>query len=595
MAGGYRRLDRKGNDSCSTILLYLICIGLIVWLLLLSLINFHPPANSPLNPVINTVEFLPTPTYQARITIDQSIGSEDRYQYIGVIRNGIQMIDSIDTNAHAMPKFSKSRLSVLMPVNFAFERGDVIVHQYYSSSDIMFASLLAQATKVYQNQCLVNVKNTSIPFCWNRQTQIYCQTPRLGITGPVLTNVPQYFNNHSNQLTLDPTNGCYFGLLEFEQTFRILFPDIIVMPNNFSDCFIFSRTTNDARFYLPSVFFDVFLNIPADPVMAGVSAFIYFGNPDDAEVFVKNPTQIFTYSWKEDVYNNQITNITICGYVQALSTYSYVPRISNPLTLGAINIYQWGNLGLEQLSLYHDYGTLQYITPSDTQPSIDTLKAIPQLIRSDPGINNVLTWNMSRIENFYGAFSQYDMSVYPLLDAIDTRSGKNFSYMFSGAYFGVNQTLANFNMLKAENLNSMFDGAYGEGLNVSGWRFGAYQVSFHATFANFYVNPNIIDVSKWNPNLVINLDYFATGSYVYPNITSWKLRRDICANDMLNFNYAVDTLLYDALLIKFANQTDSLGCTWQYTQVPRSNVSDTAYATLCGRGWHISDTVDACN
>lgn len=597
---GRQRIGENEDTSCSipVSILYVICVGLAVWVFLLSFIDVHAPANLPLNPVVNDISFAPS-TSQVSIDIALSVGSVAKYQYVGVIRRNAEMIDSLTTPAHTMPRFSAQRLKVLMPLNFTFERGDLIVHQYYSGPDIMFASLLAQTSKFYQNQCLVHVKNTSVPYCWDKGTQTYCQTPRIGITGPLLTNVSGYIANRTNHLKLDPTNGCYYALEQYESVFTLLFPDIVVMPNNLSDCFIFNHKTNAGKWYFPTVFFDPFAALPADPVMSKASVFINFGNSLEPDVFIQNPSQIFVYDFDENIYNNDYTNITICGYVQSMASYGSVPRIQDRLSLQAESIFQWGNLGLEEFSVFYD-DKLTYMMPSDTQPSFETLKSIPAFFASFQfffnGLNpvNIFSWNMSKIENFFALFDSWDLSLYPQIDALDTRSGRNFSNMFLYATFAANQTLAGFDMSKAENVNRMFNGAYGPGLNLSGWRFNAYQTSFASTFANFY-GPNNISISQWNPTLATNLDYFATGSTVYPNILSWKIRPDLCANDMINYNYAVDTPLYDALLIKFHNETYSTGCTWQYTQVPRSNASNAAYAGLCARGWHISDTVDSCN
>lgn len=592
---GYERIDGKNNNETHSVLigvLYVAAAGFVVWLILLSFIYKPVPT---LNPVINDVSFAPV-----SVDISKSIGNGERYQYVGVVRDGVAMIDSITTPAHALPRFSDSRTAVIFPANFTFQRGDVIVHQYYTGPDIMFASLLAQTSKIYQNQCLVNVKNTSIPYCWNRTTQTYCETPRIGITGPILSNVPQYFANRSNQLKLDPTNGCYYTLVQFEQTFRILFPDIVVMPNNLTDCFIFGRDTWDSRFFLPSVWSDVNLFVSSDPTVAAVSAFINFGNVDDPDVYIHDLTEIYSRSWDQYLYNTGQTNVTICGYVQALSTYYYVPKIDSRLDLGANAIYQWGNLGLEELSLYHD-NRLQYMAPIDRQPSFATLKSIPHFLASfevfgsgvDP--TNLFNWDMSRIESFFGLFYSYDFTSnpYPQIDTFDVSSGKNFTAMFNSVTMPANITLSNWNMSKAVSVNDMFNAAYFPSLNVTGWRFRAPQTSFQSTFANFYL-PNIVDVSLWNPTLVSNLDKFATGSYVYPNITLWNLRTDVCANDMINGNYVVDTPLYDALLIKFDAQTTSRNCVWTNTQVPRSNASDVAFNNLCNRGWSIQDTGGFC-
>lgn len=552
--------------------LALTSIGLVGWNIGLSVTLANQPAaggGGVLAPQITSVSFSAAPNYVVQIGIANSltIQSVNAYQYVGVARNGVIVSSSTNTPPGTLPAFSTSLVTVSMPSNFTFEHGDVIYHRYYSASTVGSGVVIASTESIYNRICLADIRNVSIPFCWNTNNQSYCTTPQVGITGQILTDVGAYMAaNVSSLLALDKRTGCYAQL-----DGELYTEPIKVTSVGKENCMKFLMNIPLASLYNENVFvLPAFRCLGPDctstfATSGDVNLFINFQNIRNAtDHYVSFDTTSNVPPWA--FYFTQSPqdtpldiNVTICGYMSSWSFHlgGYVvwnQRRQNGIT----TVYQWGDLGLTHLDWNYQPspvggGTNSLFTTvtATDQPSFSTLTSImnfeylkgTQITSTLP--NAIATWNMSKIIYFDYAFS---------------------SVQLTSDYNGLSNWVLN--NREPVSMYSMFYGSSKTG-SVD------------------------INVTNWNP-LVGNLDYaFAFQTVVVPNILTWTLQPYLCANYMLqNINSAVLSVsLYDALLNKFAAETTSTNCQWTGIPVAKTIASLAARVTLCcNRTWTITDS-----
>jgi hypothetical protein len=181
------------------------------------------------------------------------------------------------------------------------------------------------------------------------------------------------------------------------------------------------------------------------------------------------------------------------------------------------------------------------------------------------------------------------------------------SYVVSGQNIANNLVpkMASWDMSNVLHFDYMFYQAQLSNINITGisnWRLNK---NLPSTF--YLMSPGItssfsnIDISNWNP-IVSELDgafsggSFGTQNVIYPNITTWTLLPYVCANNAFTGNTLMNSILYDALLIKFESETTSRNCQWIDTKAIPTNSSAAARLSLCStRGWSLSGNPSLAN
>lgn len=519
--------------------------------------------------------------HNVQIKLTGSISSDPNvYQYVSIMRGLSIFLSDETSDPENLPLFSLTRISVTFS-NLTLLAGDVIIHRFYDNANVMTGSMVASVTKTYHRVCVLEIRNLTIPYCWDMNSQNYCTTPQIGIHGQILTNVSAYFAaNVSASLKLDERSGCYFVLLNsaIDRTlFRSMHSDVITTQAGQGNCMKFNMdpTSNDNTdsFILPaftcvdaSVCFSfVFDSVGRGNVFIGYTINDTAIVEDDLVVFDSSANAPPYEHFFQSSYQLRSVNITICGFLNSWSfrqipffisenQIRFTPRV---LTGGITNLYQWGDLGLEHLDF--NYGSTVYtfstqfttVSATDT-PNMDTLTSLA-------GLQYNYNSNNDGVTNFI-----------PLLGNWNVSNVVVFDYMF---YF---TTLGSISMH-----------------GISNWTLNKLiPVSMNSIFYGMTASYTNVSVANWNP-LAGKLDYaFANQGVVIPDIRTWTLLPNVCANYMLNQCTTLTSSLYADLLVKFSNETVSTGCIWRNI-VPTTNTTPafTAIQNLCcNRGWDIRDS-----
>lgn len=555
-------------------------VGLISWLTVLQVNSNNGSAattgNTILAPQITNMTF--DNAYNVRIGLSGSIVNYNGgvvYQYVSIMRALQVFLPDEIPDPTLLPTFSASRTFVTFS-NLTLLGGDVIIHRFYSTNNVMTGSVLASVTKTYHRLCIVEMRNVSIPYCWNMTTQSYCPVPpQIGITGQILTNASAYVAaNVSSTLSLDQRSGCFFVLLNsaLDRTlFRSMHGDIRTTQSGQGNCMKFSYDIagSDGTFVLPS-FKCTNRDCMVNAIVVGdATVFIHFDSETiDREVIITEDSNIPPYIAYLTIPTNNvtITNATICGYMESWSFKTVNnggkrkrQSFGTVLQTGIVNVFHWGDLGLTHLDF--NYLAIGFSLPQQSfftnvsatdQPSVSTLESLV-------GFQYIFNTGFQPTTNIISSISTWDVSHIT-----------SFDNMFYVNIFG------------DIDINPL-----------SNWRLNNQKGStFYRIFSSITANYGGVDVSQWNP-LVSNMDEaFYNQGVVIPNISSWILMPQVCANNAFSGNSLLSTTLYDALLIKFANETSSVNCIWSNLESTRSNTTEVnaAVNTLCHtRGWFIGD------
>jgi hypothetical protein len=208
-----------------------------------------------LSPQISGIKF--DVFHNVQIDLSGSISSDPNlYQYIAILRGTNVFYSDQTSDPSNLPLFSMTRTLVTF-TNFTLEGGDVIIHRFYTTNNVMAGSSVASVTKTYHRLCIVEVRNVTIPYCWNITTQNYCPVPpQIGITGQILTNATAYIQaNVSSTLILDQRSGCFFVILDsaIDRTlFMSMHQDIKTTQSGQGNCMKFTVNTLAEIFVLPA-------------------------------------------------------------------------------------------------------------------------------------------------------------------------------------------------------------------------------------------------------------------------------------------------------------------------------------------------------
>ncbi len=555
-----------------------ICFfGLISWVIVLQVNSTSGGGgtNTILAPQITNLTF--DNSHNVKIGLSGSVVNYNGgvvYQYVSIMRALQVFLPDEIPDPTLLPTFSTSRTFVTFS-NLTLLGGDVIIHRFYSANNVMTGSVLASVTKTYHRLCIVEMRNISIPYCWNMSTQNYCPVPpQIGITGQILTNASAYVTaNVSASLTLDQRSGCFFVLLNsaLDRTlFRSMHGDIKTTQSGQGNCMKFSYdiVNTGGIFVLPSFKCSNPSCISSYIEVGEATVFIHFDSESiDREVIVTQDSNIPPYIAYLNVPTNNVTNVntTICGYMESWSfkiSSDNTPRkrttFGPALQSGIVHLFHWGDLGLTHLDWNYEKPSgflgnpLSFFTTvsATDQPSVGTLESLVGF------------------QYFYNSFIHPSTNMNSSIAGWDVSKIRYFDQMFYDTYFAAIELFA-----------------------ISNWRINNQTTStFFKTFELFRADYANISVSQWNP-LVLNMDYaFRNQGVVIPDISTWILTNQVCANYAFENANLMTTELYDNLLIRFENETISVNCMWPNIYATRTNISDYAVNKLCNtRGWLISD------
>ena len=522
--------------------------------------------------------------HNVKINLTGSISTDPTlYQYVSIMRGFTIFQPNEIPNMMMLPLFSTTLTSVTF-TNLTLEAGDVIIHRYYTTNDVMSGIAVASLTKTYHRICVVEMRNITIPYCWNMTTQTYCPTPpQIGIYGQILTNVTAYVQaNVSNLLQLDERSGCYFILLNsaIDQTlFRSMHGDIKTTRSGQGNCMKFTMFVDiPSPFLLPAytcdqpIVQDQYCLYDTSKV---AEATLYIGiqttNGPVVDQLVEFTSAAnsppYIYQWTDSSSLNSQANVTLCGYMSSWSfrqleisaeagNLFYIPEATQD---SIETIVQWGDLGLNHLDFNFlnrngALGTAFSGVSAVDQPSVSTLSSIINLF----GYYNAPT---TQVTNFIPKMSSWDMSQITQFDL---------------AFYNTRMGTTNLTGLSNWRLNSVAPSTF----------------SYMFASMTSLVSNATIDVSKWNP-LVSTMDgMFSSQNVAVPDIRTWKLMPYVCANDaFLNCNRMTNSL-YDALLTKFDNETISTGCEWIGTVATPSIATSAVRTRLCvDRKWTLKNNL----
>jgi len=314
-----------------------------------------PLLSTTLAPVITNMYF--DINYNVKINLTGSISTNPAvFQNVFIVRNTtFFQCDEIPSTS-SLPVFSTGFTAATFS-NLTLLNGDVVFHEYYSNQTGAPGVVIASFSMVYNQMCFVEMRNISIPYCWDMNAQSYCPTPpQIGITGQIITNGTAYVQANVNPgLTLDPRSGCFFVLQNFVSGGGITYGNVMVTRSGQGNCMKFTLNTVSARntFILPA--FECY-NVDCVigfPYAANVNVFVSFTNvTDDFLVQVdratgKLPPWVYYFDPQPSV-TPRFVNATICGY---MSSWGFRPSQTTVIPVwmfvgqnSITNVLQWAIL-----------------------------------------------------------------------------------------------------------------------------------------------------------------------------------------------------------------------------------------------------------
>ncbi len=525
-------------------------------------------SSTTLAPVITNLYF--DNSYNVKINLTGSISTNPAvYQNVFIVRSTTFFQCDEIPNKNNLPVFSTSFTTATFS-NLTLLNGDIVFHEYYSNETGVPGVVIASFSMIYNRMCFVEMRNVSIPYCWDMNTQSYCPTaPQIGITGQIITNGTAYVQQNVNSgLTLDPRSGCFFVLQNFVSGGGISFGDVFATRSGQGNCMKFTmNTVSSKRFFMLPAFecYDplCFQTNSIFTYTADVNVFLKFSHiAKDFLIQVdkatgKTPPWVYFFD-PQPIITPTLINVTICGYMSSWGFRNSVYGQSSNLIgfqNGITEVLQWGDLGLVHLD-WNFFGATVYdfLTTNSAidQPSPTTLVDLTGL----DGRKSATAFR----SNFISSITNWNLTNFLVFDS-----------MFYSGYIP-----SNYN-------------------NISNWVLNKVKpLSFYQMFYLASANSSSLNISiaNWNP-IVSNLDLaFRSQNFLFPDIRTWTLLPYICANNFINAATLVTTALYDDLLIKFANETTSTNCTWTNTRaiISGSPAVTQALVTLCcNRSWTISD------
>jgi hypothetical protein len=583
--------------------------GLLIWNIVVTQ-HLNNSAEPSYNPVIFQVLTSNSLSLQGS-TLNNPSGSSI-YQYVGLQKGDLPLIDSVQTPHTALPLFS-SLFTTATFGSTTFGNGDILTHGYYSTSAISDAvNPLAAVYFVYYQSCFQYDNATNI--CWTGTD--FCSYPfiiNFGSPNQVTFNnfaeVLAYAQtNVDSNVRVNPSNGCFYvtidkDLVNTEVIDQITQNFTAINPTGSGDPFILSVGTqlgtkifklctatytenSSFDYYIATTdYYDFYVNYGDGTAVEHYVGIFGVGNPITHTYSGSAPTTV---------------NVTIVGLMPGwcnLVMYEGSGGV-NAMTLDVVS---WGDVSLRQADFYYESHMLA-ISAGSPPPTLQGFQYFfpPS---ADPNVwANLNTWNVDNMTNAIGMFTTLSTGT------IDLRGWtvpnlQYSSYMFAQVTAPVTGGFSDARPVSLIDANNMFREYASTEIDVSNYRTpnlrSALQM-FRYT-SNF---PNL-NVTNWVTTNLQNIESMFEGcAEIKPVFTNWNMQNiTTCSYTIQSSNYLASRGIslsadYNQILIDFESKTNSTGliCNWGTAggfRLPIFGVATgaglTAKTNLINRGWNIVD------
>lgn len=193
-----------------------------------------------------------------------------------------------------------------------------------------------------------------------------------------------------------------------------------------------------------------------------------------------------------------------------------------------VDVVQWGNIA---------WGSFQGIFQNCASATISA-SDVPDL---------------GKVADMSLAFSRASVSFGPSFGAWDTSNVTDMSQMFVATNF--NEDISAWNVSKVTNMTSMFHHNYDFNQDISGWDTSSVKTMDLMFWKAFAFNQ---DISGWDTSNVTSMRImFQHARSFNQNLGSWDIRK-VSNMESLFGNTAMDTANYDATLVGWASQAESV-------------------------------------
>jgi hypothetical protein len=554
------------------------------------------------------------------------------YQYIGLEKKQLPLIDSMETPHTNLPLFSNWLLSAKFPNGVVIENGDIITHAYYAVSNIKRAvNPLAAVYFVYYESCLKDVNGENV--CWTGSN--YCNYPITPLnSNAVITNMAEALayarQTVDNNVDINPSNGCFYVTIDKNLVNNEITQQLTQSAPVFVNPFTLQINTQirDRTLTLCTSSYVVnyeFTDIDPDPTFYDFYVDYGDGSPIEHHVGVFGTSNPITHTYASNA--TLLVQLKIIGYLPSWSctAMSYGLPSMTPMTRDVIS---WGNVSLTYVDFFPEYNLRSFSAGSP--PS--TVKGMCFFFPADQSGRpnawaNLNTWNVDNVE--YG-ISMFRVKQLGVLDLRGWRLPKlrYAAYMFIQVSIPIIGNLKDMTFESLEYADYMFSGFQGGPIDLSNANMSSLK-SAQGMFVNF--NSAEFDVSRfYTPNLRLAQGMFKqTDRFPNINVTFWTTTnlQDIsemffgCNGTHLQLtNWNMQNIAsctrfiqssnedglrqidintdYSQILIDFNSKTTTLICDWGLSGFSKplringnatSPAGLTAKTNLINRGWTIVD------
>jgi hypothetical protein len=606
--------------------------GLLIWNIVVTQ-QLNSSAKSSYNPVIYKVLTSSSVSLQGSTLNNPS--SALVYQYVGLQKGTLPLIDSLETPHTTLPIFSPFLTFVAFPNGVLIENGDVITHGFYSVSNVDDAiNPLAAVYFVYYESCFQDINGTNV--CWTGSN--YCNYPFTTASNQVtITNLAEalaYGQQYvDSNVGINPSNGCLYVTIDKDlvndQIVTQLTQNLSTVDISFADAFTLQVDTQigDRTLTLCTVNYTVALDFTTiDPADAYYDFYITYGDgsPFEHHVGVFGTSNPITHTYATDAPT--LVLVKIAGYLPAWSCTA----LSFSITTTAMtkDVISWGNVSLGYVDFYPETN----LVAISAGPPPPTVKGMCYFFPPNANVNiwaNLNTWNVDNIEIGISMFRVKSLGILDLrgwrlprlryatemflqvaipiignLTDMTFESVEYAQFMFAG-FTGGPIDLSNANMSSLIIARGMFDSFDSVEFDVSRFYTPNLRIAENM-FKQTDKFPNL-NVTFWTTTSLQDITRMFFGcNGIQPIFTNWNMqnitlcRQFIQSSNDVTLRQISSSANYNQILIDFYSKTNSTGliCNWGLTgfETPlriNGNASSlagfTARTNLINRGWTIVD------
>lgn len=526
------------------------------------------------------------------------------YQYIGLHKSHIPLIDSIKTPSNALPLFNPLLKKVKFNTNI--ENGDIIMHGYYDTPVIMDGiNPVAAVYFVYYESCFQYENFTNL--CWNGSD--FCSYPFIiNFALPnqfIINNLQQALTygqqNINNDVRINPSNGCFYITLDKDLVNDVKNTVVINPPNTnpfiltigtqlgtkvFKLCTTTYTEDDLFEYYVPTIsYYDFYINYGD-------------GTPTEHHVGMFGIWTPITHTYSANA--PVMVNVTILGIVPGWSCLPMTEQGGgvNPMT---IDIISWGNVSLRQADFYYE-SNMVAISAGSPPPSMEGfLYFFPY--NANPNVwKNLNTWNVNNMVNGMGMFSTITKGTLDLRGWVLPKL-KYSAYMFFQTKAPIIGELRDLRPVSLEHAEYMFLEYASNELDFSNLR-TPNLISAKGMFKFTSSFPNL-NITYWTTSNLKNIEEMFFGcNEIKPIFTFWNMKNiTSCDHVIQSSNYEAIRKIsssadYNQILIDFESKTNSTGliCNWnnagQFFQPINGLATGSgliARTNLVNRGWLFYD------